>query len=94
MSKRLDENLGAVEYGGLIVSGVPAADIASVSVAAGSGMLQRGTVVTGTPGGEMSLVSAAITADNSTYILDDDVDASCDTAVTALAYRTGHFARN
>lgn len=94
MSKRLDENLGAVEYDGLIVSNTPVADVVRISVASGSGMLKRGTVVTGTSGSGMSPISAAIVVSNSSYILADDVDASGDAVVTATAYRTGHFARN
>ena len=94
MSKRLDETLGAVGYDGLLVSNTPVADVATISVAAGSGELKRGTVVTGTPGGEMAPVSSAITVDHATYILADDIDASTDQAVITIAYRTGHFARN
>lgn len=94
MSKRVDENLGAVEYDGLIVSNNPVKDVVSISVEAGSGLLKRGTIVTGTSGSEMSPVSAAIVVGNSSYILADDVDASGSAAVTATAYRTGHFARN
>ena len=93
MSKRLDENLGAVDYDGLIVSNIPAADVVTVSLAAGSGILKRGTVVTGAPGGELSPLSAAAVADNATYILADEVDASGSAAVEGTAYRTGHFAR-
>lgn len=92
MSKRLDENLGAVEYDGLIVSNTPVADVVTVSVAAGNGTIKRGTIVTGTPGGELAPLAAAVSTDNATYIITDDVDATA--AVVATAYRTGHFARN
>lgn len=91
MSNRLDENLGAVEYDGLIVSSVPATDVVTVKLAA-SGQLKRGTIVTGTPGGELAAVAAALAATKSTYVLTDDVDATEATVTTA--YRTGHFARN
>lgn len=93
MSKRLDETIGAVGYDGLIVDNIPAADVASVSIAGGSGTLKRGTVVTGTPGGEMAPLAAAATATDALYILTDEVDASGETAVVTTAYRTGHFAR-
>lgn len=94
MSKRLDENLGSVDYDGLIVSNTPVADIVSVSVAASNGVLKRGTIVTGTPGGELAPLSAAAVATNATYILSDDIDTGTGSAVVAMAYRTGHFARN
>lgn len=94
MNKRLDENLGAVDYDGLIVSNTPVADVVTVSVAAGSGVLKRGTIVTGTPGGDLAPLAAAATAGNATYIIADEVDASGSAAVVATAYRTGHFARN
>lgn len=94
MSKRLDENLGAVDYDGLIVSNTPVADVVSVSVAASNGILKRGTIVTGTPGGELKPLSAAAVATNATYILSDDTDTGTGSAVVAMAYRTGHFARN
>lgn len=94
MTKRLDENLGAVDYDGLIVSNTPVADVVSVSVAANNGILKRGTIVTGTPGGELAPLSAAAVATNATYILSDDIDTATGSAVVAMAYRTGHFARN
>lgn len=93
MSKRLDETVGTVGYDGLIVDNTPIADVVSVSVAGGSGVLKRGTVVTGTPGGNMAPLAAAAVADNATYILTDEIDASGETAVVTTAYRTGHFAR-
>lgn len=92
MSKRLDENLGAVEYDGLIVSNVPEADVVHVKLAAGVGKLKRGALVTGAPGGELALAKAALSATNATYVLTDDVDATA--ATVATAYRCGHFARN
>lgn len=92
MSKRLDENLGAVEYDGLIVSNVPGTDVVTVKIAAGNGTLKRGTLVTGTPGGELAPVNAALVATKATYVLTDEVNATA-VAVTT-AYRCGHFARN
>lgn len=94
MSKRLDENLGSVGYDGLIVANEPVADVVTVSLAASQGVLARGTVITGVAGGEMSAASAALVATNAVYILADDADTGTGSAVTATAYRTGHFARN
>lgn len=59
MSKRLDENIGAVEYDGLIVNNVPVADVVTVKLKAGTGILKRGTVVTGAAGAELAPAAAA-----------------------------------
>ena len=47
MSKRLDENIGAVEYDGLIVNNVPVADVFSVTIRkeTAATVLKRGTVL-------------------------------------------------
>lgn len=92
MTKRLDENIGAVEYDGLIASNVPVADVVTVKLAAGTGVLKRGTVITGTAGAELAPVAAALASGKTTFILCDDTDVTA--ATTATAYRCGHFARN
>lgn len=98
MSKRLDENLGTVGYDGLIVTNEPVADVVTVTLAASQGVLARGTVITGTAGGEMfaAAAAAALATTKAVYILADETDTDTGTgaAVTATAYRTGHFARN
>lgn len=94
MSKRLDENLGTVGYDGLIVTNEPVADVVTVTLAASQGVLARGTVITGAAGGELSAAAAALVATKAVYILADETDTGTGTAVTATAYRTGHFARN
>lgn len=94
MSKRLDENLGTVDYDGLIVTNEPVADVVTVTLAESQGVLARGTVITGAAGGELSAADAALVATNAVYILADETDTGTGTAVTATAYRTGHFARN
>ena len=91
MSKKLNETIGAVEYDGIINSAC-CADVVTVQIAAGNGTLKRGTLVTGTAGGELAPVAAALNASNGTYILTDDTDISV--ATEATAYRTGHFNRN
>ena len=90
--KKLNEVIGSVAYDGLIVANVPVADVVSVKLAAGSGIVKRGTVITGTAGGELAPVAAALEATKATYILADDTDTA--EAAVATAYRTGHFARN
>ena len=116
MSKRLDENIGTVDYDGLIVTNEPVADVFTVTIrkeasakatlkrgtvlalssgTAGDGkMVALGTVITGAAGGELSAAAAALVATNAVYILADETDTGTGTAVTATAYRTGHFARN
>ena len=94
MSKRLDENIGTVDYDGLIVTNEPVADVVTVTLAASQGVLARGTVITGAAGGELSAAAAALVATNAVYILADETDTGTGTAVTATAYRTGHFAPN
>lgn len=91
MSKKLNETIGAVEYDGIINSACYT-DVVTVQIAAGNGALKRGTIVTGTPGGALAPVAAALDAAKSAYILTDDVDAT--NATVATAYRTGHFNRN
>ena len=92
MATKLNENIGTVEYDGLIVANVPEADVVTVSLAAGTGILKRGTVVTGTAGGNLAPAAAALSTGKAIYILADDTDVT--KATTATAYRTGHFAKN
>lgn len=91
MSNKLNETIGAVEYDGIINSACDA-DVVTIQIAAGNGTLKRGTIVTGTAGGALAPVAAALKAENGTYILTDDIDAT--NATVATAYRTGHFNRN
>lgn len=96
MSKMLNETIGPIEYDDLIASNDPVAHAVHVKLAASRGVLVRGTVITGVPGGELAPLAAAAAIDKATYILTDDTDTDTGTsgAVVATAYRTGHFARN
>ena len=91
MSKKLNEMIGAVEYDGIINSACNA-DVATVQLKAGIGVLKRGTIVTGAAGGEQEPLKEALTSSTLPYILADDIDTSV--TVMATAYRTGHFNRN
>lgn len=94
MAKRLDESLGTVGYDNLFVENVPEADVVAVKLAASQGVLARGTVISGTPGGEdFAALSAVADATKALYVLSDDVDTGTDGAVVGIAYRTGHFNR-
>lgn len=104
MSKRLDENLGTVDYDGLIVTNEPVADVFTVTIRKGASAkatLKRGTVLAVASGaaGDGKMVALGTTAaSNETLtanaILCDDTEIGTDADVEATAYRTGHFARN
>lgn len=87
MAKKMNETIGKVDFETLIVDACPPADVVAVTLAKGT--YKRGTVVTGTVGGELAAATGALTAENATYILCDDV--TLDSAGVAFAYRTGHF---
>lgn len=104
MSKRLDENLGTVDYDGLIVTNEPVADVFTVTIrkeTSEKATFKRGTVLalsSGT-GGDGKMVALGTTAgSNETLtanaILCDDTEIGTAAGVEATAYRTGHFARN
>lgn len=104
MSKRLDENLGTVDYDGLIVTNEPVADVFTVTIrkeANAKATLKRGTVLallSGTAGDGKMVALGTTAASNETLtanaILCDDTEIGTDADVEATAYRTGHFARN
>lgn len=104
MSKRLDENLGTVDYDGLIVTNEPVADVFTVTIrkeARAKATLKRGTVLalsSGTADGGKMVALGTTAASNETLtanaILCDDTEIGTDADVEATAYRTGHFARN
>ena len=87
---RLDENLGSVGYDNLVNGIAPGAEVFSVQIAAGQGVLERGTLLAATEGG-MVKISAATTG-KANAVLAEAVDAT--EAVTGIAYRTGHFNAN
>lgn len=90
-TKRLDESLGTMGYDNLFVENVPESDVVAVKLTV-AGVVKRGTVISGTPGGEdFAALAAAADATKALYVLADDVDTSVD--VVGIAYRTGHFNR-
>lgn len=103
MSKRLDENLGNVGYDGLIVANEPVADVLTVTIRmeATAATYKRGTVLAlpaGADGeGKLAILGSTATTNETltaNCILAEDVEVGTTADVTALAYRTGHFARN
>ena len=103
MSKRLDENIGTVDYDGLIVTNEPVADVFTVTIrkeTSKKATFKRGTVLALSSGtdGDGKMVALGTTAgSNETLtanaILCDDTEIGA-ADVEATAYRTGHFARN
>lgn len=101
MSKRLDENLGSVGYDGLIVANEPVADVLTVTIrkeATAAATYKRGTVLALSAGDGKLVILGSTATTNETptanCILAEDVEVGTTADVTALAYRTGHFARN
>lgn len=103
MSKKLNETIGTVEYDGLICGSEPVADVFSVKIRklTAASTILRGTVLAlsgGTAGDGKMVVLGNTAASNETLtancILADDIDVGTSADVTAVAYRTGKFARN
>lgn len=90
MSGSLVKKVGSVGQDNLIAKPFPPAEPFGVKVAAGEGQLKRGTVLALGEDGSYTMLAAATTG-KANCVLADDVDASGETAVTAVAYRTGHF---
>ena len=96
MSRRLDENLGGVGFDNLIADMYPPADVFSVQLAAGQGILERGTLLARKDDGTMEMIGTETTG-KANAVLSDPVDTG-DSAegetVPGIAYRTGHFNTN
>lgn len=89
---RLDENLGTVGYDNLINGINPPAEVFHVELAAGQGVLKRGTLLATADGGMVKIGSA--TTGKANAVLADTIDTGDGEAVIAVAYRTGHFNAN
>lgn len=94
MAIRHDEVIGSVGYDNLINGLYPPAEVYHVQLAAGQGVLERGTLLATAEGG-MAKVSAAPSGTATPYaVLAEAVDTGDGEAVTGIAYRTGHFNAN
>ena len=89
---RLDEVIGSVGYDNLINGLNPGTEVFHVEVAAGQGVLERGTLLAVADGGLVKI--SAATTGKANAVLADAVDTGADGAVIALAYRGGHFNAN
>ena len=95
MSKRLDETLGHVGPDNLIADMYPPADVFSVQLTAGQGILERGTLLARKDDGTMEMIGTETTG-KANAVLSDPVDTGDaeGEAVPGIAYRTGHFNTN
>lgn len=101
MSKRLDENIGTVDYDGLIVTNEPVADVFTVTIrkeTSEKATFKRGTVLALSSSTSKMVALGTAAGSNETLtanaILCDDTEIGTAADVEAAAYRTGHFARN
>lgn len=89
---RLDEVIGSVGYDNLINGQTPGAEVFTVQLAAGQGVLERGTLLATADGGMVKISTA--TTGKANAVLAEEVDTGTGEAVNAIAYRTGHFNAN
>lgn len=91
MNKELCRKVGEVGQDNLIAKLFPPAEPFGIKVAGGEGVLKRGTVMA--LSGTDYVVLDAETTGKANCVLSDPVDASGESPVTAVAYRTGHLNR-
>jgi len=103
MAEVMYEALGSLEYDGLVVSAFPPADAFHVTIRklSEAATYTRGTLLDLSTGsaGDMRMVIHGTAAEASetltaNCILAKDYEVGTAADVTALAYRTGHFAEN
>ena len=109
MGRRLDENLGSVGFDNLIAGMYPPAEVFYVELAAGQGLLERGTLLALDNGirekiGEVTTGKANAVLAEAVYTGEPVASASSGepegkeagtaTTVEGIAYRTGHFNTN
>lgn len=88
MNKNLVNKVGECGQDNLIARLYPRALTAAVKIAAGAGVLKRGTVLAVNTDGNYETMKSGSTP---AYILADEVDASGGEPVAAAAYRSGNF---
>lgn len=90
MATRHDEVIGSVGFDNLINGVYPPAEVFSIELAAGQGVLERGTLLATGDGGMVKI--SATTTGKANAVLAESVDAT--EAAHGIAYRTGHFNAN
>lgn len=102
MSENLVNKVGECGQDNLIARLFPRALTMGIKIAAGEGILKRGTVLTAKDDGTYVICGKKVTTDegeaaqtttysNPSAILAVDIDANGTTAATAVAYRSGNF---
>ena len=90
MNNDLLRNVGSIGQDNLFAKLFPPAETFGVTIKAGEGELARGTVLVMGDDGTYTVLNTETTG-KANCVLADPVDASGDSAVTGVAYRTGHF---
>lgn len=85
MGRRFDENLGSVGFDNLIADMYPPADVFYVELAAGQGVLRRGTLLA-LKDGTMEMISTASTG-KANAVLAESVDTG--TGIASIQSETG-----
>ena len=88
---RLDKTIGSAGFDNLFNSVYPPADVFGVELAAGQGVLERGTLLATASGGMVMIDSS--TTGKANAVLAEPVDTT-EGATYGIAYRTGHFNAN
>ena len=91
MNQDLCRKVGEVGQDNLVAKLFPPAETFGIKVAGGEGVLKRGTVMA-LSGTDYVVLDAEATG-KANCVLSDPVDASGESPVTAVAYRTGHLNR-
>lgn len=90
MNNDLLRKVGSIGQDNLFAKPFPPAETFGVTIKAGEGELARGTVLVMGDDGTYTVLNTETTG-KANCVLADPVDASGDSAVTGVAYRTGHF---
>lgn len=98
MSIRMDKDVNTMAYDNLIYDLTPEPEVFSVELAAGTGTLERGTLLDLSTKDSNYVIhgTAAGTGDTLTAncVLAEPVELSATAEVIGQAYRIGHFAQN
>ena len=99
MRKRIDEAFAEVEYDNLFYDSYPPAVVFGIKLAAGQGLLKRGTLLA-LNNGTMEMIGTATTGKANAVLAEpadagepESTDAEAD-SVMGIAYRAGHFNAN
>lgn len=89
----LYEQVGTCHYNDIFAGTDPAPHVQAVELAASQGVLKRGSLLVGQPGGEFSIASEAVQSGETGFILAEDTDTGTGDAVVAPAFSSGFFRR-